>query len=322
MLANVDPARPPVIVELCCGTSITTLTLLAGLDARSPTSYQGSKLGYRQAVLDELGLEPGAGAGAVLLCDPGPWSRAWSTLSTPAGCAGVSEQLRAWHGEDPAALWTRLRHEAPPDGSDTAAWLVLQSWNYARKPAEPGKLSFNRGAAYVASGSGSGRIADRVDELVQIPWPAASRFEPTSALDVDPAEVASWLVEERVVDPPPFGAVLNGTVVYIDPPYQGTSGYRYKLARSDVLELAHLWADAGATVAVSEAVPLDAELGAGWRAVEITDRRVGPRRTWSRQQREWLTINRPAAGRRLRRATSRPPAREQTRVTRQGQTSG
>ena len=74
-----------------------------------------------------------------------------------------------------------------------------------------------------------------------------------------------------------------------DPPYQGTTGYAAKMPRSVVLEVAQRWSDAGAVVCVSEAVPLPLD---GWHHVEITDARRGQRRTFSRQQREWLTMNR------------------------------
>lgn len=296
---SITISRPRLFAELCCGSATTTLALLGGLGRRAPTSYQGSKLGYREAILDELGLAPGQGADAVLLADPGPWGLAWTELSTAEGCQAVAGQLRDWAAEDPRELFTALRSRAFIEG-DIAGWLVLQHWNYARKPAEPGLLSFNRGAAYTAAGESTlGRLAARVEDLVEMPWPVR-RIEPTSALDIHPDRVGDWLVEEGLVDPPTFGAVLDGVVVYIDPPYMNTSGYGHDLARPEVLELAQRWAAAGAVVAVSEAVPLDAELGAGWTAAEITDRRRGPPRTWSRQRREFLTVRRqptPSRGR-------------------------
>ena len=36
-------------------------------------------------------------------------------------------------------------------------------------------------------------------------------------------------------------------------------------------------------------------VGDGWHQVEITGERKGQRRTFSKQQREWLTVNRPPA---------------------------
>jgi hypothetical protein len=98
--------------------------------------------------------------------------------------------------------------------------------------------------------------------------------------------------DARKVDPPQLPA---GTVAYMDPPYLGTTGYSHDLGRGAVLELARKWADAGAFVAISEAEPIAALVAEGWSTVEITGERVGQKRTFSKQQREWLTMSRPPA---------------------------
>lgn len=71
--------------------------------------------------------------------------------------------------------------------------------------------------------------------------------------------------------------------VYLDRPYLGATGYGWDLERGLVLELARRWADAGAVVAVSEAVPLDLP---GWHKLELTREGGKP---------EWLTLSRPPA---------------------------
>jgi hypothetical protein len=78
----------------------------------------------------------------------------------------------------------------------------------------------------------------------------------------------------------------------MDPPYQGTTGYGHDLDRDAVVALALRWAEAGATVCVSEAEPLPELTALGWHQVEITGTRKGQKRTFSRQQREFLTLNR------------------------------
>ena len=97
----------------------------------------------------------------------------------------------------------------------------------------------------------------------------------------------------------------------MDPNYQDTTGYLHGLTRAEVYMLARRWADAGATVVVSEAVPLGsivheglapAEAGdlEGWHCYEITGQRVGQKRTFSAATgdydgpREWITMSRPA----------------------------
>ena len=60
------------------------------------------------------------------------------------------------------------------------------------------------------------------------------------------------------------------------------------------LEVARRWKDAGALVCVSEAEPLDLP---GWHHVEITGERRGQKRTFSKQQTEWLTMSEEPAWR-------------------------
>lgn len=100
--------------------------------------------------------------------------------------------------------------------------------------------------------------------------------------------------DARLVDPP---TLPPGVVVYMDPPYQDTTGYAHDLPRSQVVELAERWAAAGATIAISEAVGLSADLTGDWFEVDITGERRGQKRTFSKQQREIVTLNRAPAWR-------------------------
>jgi len=94
----------------------------------------------------------------------------------------------------------------------------------------------------------------------------------------------------------PYG----GVIVYMDVPYQGTTGYAHDFDRAPVLEVAQRWHRAGATVCISECVSLRREMeeatGDRWFDVEITGERVGQRRTFGGTE-EWLTLNRPPAWR-------------------------
>jgi hypothetical protein len=100
--------------------------------------------------------------------------------------------------------------------------------------------------------------------------------------------------DARKVDPPQLPA---GTVAYMDPPYQNTTGYAHDLGRDAVVELARKWSSAGALVCISEAEPIHALVADGWKVVEITGERKGQKRTFSKQQREYLTISRDPAWR-------------------------
>jgi len=89
----------------------------------------------------------------------------------------------------------------------------------------------------------------------------------------------------------------RGTVVYADVPYENTTPYAHLFPRSEWLPVVRKWADAGALVCISEAEPIPALMAEGWHAVEITGERVGQKRTFSKQQQEWLTMNREPAWR-------------------------
>lgn len=86
---------------------------------------------------------------------------------------------------------------------------------------------------------------------------------------------------------------LDGVVVYMDPPYVGTTGYAHDLGRNEVIAFARDFDRLGAVVAISEAEVVIPE----WRTVEITEGRRGQKRTFSRQQAEWLSMNREPAHR-------------------------
>ena len=63
-----------------------------------------------------------------------------------------------------------------------------------------------------------------------------------------------------------------------------------------MLALAADYSRRGAVVAISEAVPLDRDLP-GWVSVRIDGERKGAKRTFSKQQAEYLTMNREPAHR-------------------------
>ena len=92
---------------------------------------------------------------------------------------------------------------------------------------------------------------------------------------------------------------LEGVVVYADPPYEATTPYksadgtRLTYPRADVVRDALAYAAAGATVAVSEAVPVGELVAAGWEAVDIMGERRGQRLTFRRASTgEWVTMSR------------------------------
>ena len=98
--------------------------------------------------------------------------------------------------------------------------------------------------------------------------------------------------DARTIGPP---ALPPGTVAYLDGPYENTTPYANLLPRAEQVAIARRWAAAGATVAISEAEAIPELVAEGWHAVEITGERIGAARTFSKQKREWVTLNRPPA---------------------------
>ena len=154
------------------------------------------------------------------------------------------------------------------DPREVARWLAVGQLSYRQMQPESG---FNPGMA-----------KDAASPCWRLDLPGVADALPTL-----PTLPASILPDARAVDPP---QLPPGSVVYIDPPYLNTTGYAHDLGRDAVCELAERWASAGAWVVISEAEPL-AELG--WHQVEITGERVGQKRTFSKQQREYLTMSQP-----------------------------
>ena len=162
-----------------------------------------------------------------------------------------------------------------------ARWLVCGAWTIGGKdPGTPGA-----GYASTAAEGNEIRSSDgRVDFMrPQTPeklasrlssWPTPVRAFHGSALDV------------------PIPEDCEGVYMYLDPPYENCTGYAADMPREDVIACALRWSDAGAVVCISEAVPIEIE---GWHHVEITSERKGQKRTFSKQKREWLTLNREPA---------------------------
>lgn len=85
---------------------------------------------------------------------------------------------------------------------------------------------------------------------------------------------------------------LEGVVVYMDPPYVGTTGYTANLSRAEVVAHAIDFDRMGAVVCVSEAVPVEELTALGWYSADIGAGRKGQRRTFARVATEALTMNR------------------------------
>jgi hypothetical protein len=186
------------------------------------------------------------------------------------GCAGDVARLPTL----PATITPDARTVDP---REVARWVMGMVWSVGAT----GKMTGFCGPGHVSK---SGKV----------PFPSGTtycrhmgaRFARSPTL---PATIAD---DARPIEP---GTLPPGTVVYADVPYQGTTGYAHLFPREEWLPVVRRWAEAGAIVCISEAQPIPELVADGWHAVEITGARVGQKRTFSKQQAEWLTLNRPPA---------------------------
>ena len=187
---------------------------------------------------------------------------------------------------------------ATPVGDVAAAFErvagEVAGWAYVHGNTSPGTDAWKKVPDGISSGAnvspeglcrvlvGDATMRDRwaCSPLASVGWP------PVLVLPLIPeaADVAAWMGTP---------GDLEDCVVYMDPPYAGTTGYAATLSRDQVVRHARAYAELGATVAISEAEVVIPE----WCAVEITGGRKGQKRTFSKQQAEWVTMNREPAHR-------------------------
>jgi len=116
--------------------------------------------------------------------------------------------------------------------------------------------------------------------------PLAGRLEENGEIGWTPVTITD---DARTLTP---NKLPDGVVCFIDPPYLNTTGYKHDLSREEVIRMARLWSDAGATVCISEQTTIPELIADGWHGVQISFARKGQKRTFSEQQDEYLTINR------------------------------
>lgn len=261
----------PLLVELCAGTAALSLRLeRAG--ARPPVSRMGAKTGYSDAILALAGLNPGDKAGHYLWCEPDDGVRLLLHAYRDADLAREAARIiRSWADEEPRALWERLRAEGPArcppvDAREVGRWSFVQAnkaphaecWKTVPRAAVACGVEANLSVVGLASRFLGGLPATIHDDARTAPVP---------------------------VPVPP------GTLVYMDGPYENTTGYSHLFPRGEQVEVARRWDSAGARVMISEAVPIEELTSEGWHAVEVTAMRVGQKRTFARVATEWVTMN-------------------------------
>jgi len=165
------------------------------------------------------------------------------------------------------------------DPREVARWATIQRWMYGNAPISHDGEKWSNGRG------GQGGVTFGRNNFGTTETTANGlRKSPTL-----PATIAD---DARAIDPP---QLPPGVVVYIDPPYQATTGYAHDFPRSEWVPVVQRWQEAGAMVVVSEAEPIPELMADGWHAVRIDGERRGQKRTFSKQQAEWLTMSEPPA---------------------------
>lgn len=264
---------------------------LALLGARRPLlPYQGSKWRFRKPLMarfQALGFE-GAPA-RVALFDAGPWGVVAPTVVDACRREGVLDQLRLLARLDPRAVYEALHQQPVPADPVTysAQFLFLQRLSYSGKAVgerdgcwvSPG---FNTSSAYGLPGTERfGAVNPMIPSLIKVLEGYAAAFEAPAVSGARCPAVAP----EHPVNVP--------TLVYLDPPYAGSTGYPGgTLGRGEVVGLARAWQAAGAHVVISEAEPIAALCDAGWGSERVDAGRKDTSRFRGKQE-EWITIGSP-----------------------------
>ena len=265
------------LIEPCCGSASLTLHLLGA--RRTPVPYQGSKWRYRRALADLIGRAEIPRR--IMLTDPGPWGRVFGTILHAAKRRELISKLRKLAQPDPRTVYDLLQAQSVPDGEIefAAEFLFLQRLAFSGKAVavhngrwySPG---FNTTSAYGTPGTDRfGPVKPMVQRMIY-------------ALDSYILATGCKILAVQQPAQPVRSGMLRTTVVYIDPPYEGSTAYpNGTLSRQEVIDLALSYRNAGASVIVSEAEPLPI---AGWKKAILSPGRVGAS-PFKGKQVEWVT---------------------------------
>lgn len=226
----------------------------------------GSKDGYAPSIARAWGVPVPE---VLHLNDPGLWGCIWTCLSSSQGSIAVAGVIDSWVHEEPRALFERLKR-----------------WNYDGGDTETAaaalcKIAATYGGGEIGGFKGPHKLRPSVDGFIpnrrtlaarvrRFRWPVPVAAEKTCASKAK---------------------VPAGAWVYIDPPYQGTSGYLNHFSRQSVVSVAQRLVQEGCHVAVSEGEPIVELLDLGWTAHSLTAERRGQTRRNTRSGAEWLMVS-------------------------------
>jgi len=281
------------LYEPCAGSAALTLYLMGASEQLLP--YQGNKWRLAPRIAQILAMRGCVDLSAVHLADPGPWGTVWTLIGK-----GVAERqrltvmIRELVQLDPRETYDRIVQEpCPEDPAELAArFLFLQRLSPAGRavgwtdpPRRWKTAGFNKSSAYGTRATqdfGGVRpmlpyLVECLERLDGLRWPGS--FSAASDSFEYPAR-------------PPKAWIPERTVVFIDPPYLGTTGYLGDavLSRDAVVRNARTWCKWGALVLISEAEPIAPLMDAGWEAHQLKAAEKTGHAGWS-QYDEWITVS-------------------------------
>ena len=268
-------------VEPFCGSAAIALALHR--ERRPLVPYQGGKWRHRETILSTArGFGFKGKPAAVTLCDAGPWGDVARTAFDAEARPLVIDHLREMATADPKTKFDELNGaECPKPWSSryAAEFLFLSRLSFRGNAVDDNGNQWNAPGFNPTSAYGTpaterfGVVHPMVPSLIRVL--EGYTLRPTLLNCVrEPAGVCT----SRAKVP---------TLVYIDPPYQGTAGYpAADCTREALVEIALSHKRAGAHVIVSESNAV-AELVIlhGWNSAPLkTTRPAGKKR------REWITF--------------------------------
>lgn len=223
----------------------------------------------------------------VALYDPGPWGIAAGAVLRASTRAGLIDHLDHMSRTDARKVFDALQgHRVAEDPAEFAAqFLFLQRLSYSGKAVgvrdhiwrSPG---FNTSSAYgVASTDRFGNVNPMIPSLVKT-------LRSYSGL-VEPEQLECRQTGAQA----PLERCMEKTIVYLDPPYAGSTAYPdAALDRAGVVALARAWDEAGALVMISEGVAVVELVQEGWNKYNIYAGRQDTSPFRGKQE-EWVTLS-------------------------------
>lgn len=277
------------LIEPCCGTAALSMHMLGA--RRSLMPYQGNKWRYRRELATLVESMTDTPLQRVSLGDSGPWGAVIGVVLHPLKRRLLIKTLRRMERQDPRKIFDRLQGAIPSPKPVTfaAEFLFLQRLSYSGKAVgvdgrwrSPG---FNPTSAYGTPATDRfGEIKPMLPSLIRT-LESLGREKLLSTLPAHSSMTTARLyLRERL------GFCSMPTVVYIDPPYSGVTGYpNGMLPREEVVEIAKMSADSGASVLVSEGEPIrELTEQHGWSATLINRPRSDASLSKGKRP-EWVT---------------------------------